>query len=353
MSYYTQLWDKEWLYEHYVTQNLNANAIAEIVGCNRSSVLTALKRNGIETKSNSEAQKASIVPKQGSSAPRPRAKFKDTLHNLEWLKTNWLDCMNESEVGRREGASPPSANKALQKLFESDPTIPRFKAKGPGVRVIPFQARPGRRTSVEPPRSLQYQDSARIFEGMDKTCALCGDVGQYKKEVNHKDRSPWNNDPSNLESLCVKCHRYQHTGEEWAAIEFALDQGLTYMDLHNSVRKDLLAGVDIKERVLLRLRPGNLTDKLNPSRGFVGLELEAAKMVRDLLDEGYFDELGSVLLSLDVWSIPPEVLLSILSASRWYRTRIRYRNTFIENVQSRLSALVGPELAYQLVFERR
>lgn len=83
------------------------------------------------------------------------------------------------------------------------------------------------------------------------------------------------------------------------------------------------------------------------------VELEAAKMVRDHLDEGYFDELGSVLLSLDVWAIPPEVLLAIISASRWYRTRIWYRNTFIENVQSRLSALVGPELAYQLVVERR
>lgn len=255
---YTQLWDKEWLYDHYVTQNLNATQISKIIGCYPSAVISALKRVGIETKSIAEAQKASIIPKEGSNAPRPRAKFKSTLHDLEWLKTNWLDCMNESEIARRADSSVQSSNKALQKLFDSDSFIPRYQNTEKPERQIPFQARPGRRTHVEPTRGFQYQESARIFESMDKTCALCGDVDQYKKEVNHKDRSPWNNDPSNLESLCVKCHRNQHTGEEWAAIEVALDQGLTYTDLHNSVRRDLLAGVDIKERVLLRLRPENV-----------------------------------------------------------------------------------------------
>lgn len=258
MGYYYQLWDKEWLYEHYVTQNLNANEIAKIIGCYNSAVLDALRREGIEVKSLSESQKASLAPKKGSNAPRPRAKFKDTLHDLEWLKTNWLDCMNESEVGRRAGASPDSANKALQKLFESDPTIPRFKAKAEKIRVRPFQARPGRRTHVEPTRGFQYQESARIFESMDKTCALCGDVDQYKKEVNHKDRSPWNNDPSNLESLCVRCHRNQHHAEGWVAIEFALTHGMDYMTLYREARKALLEGVDIKDRVMQRLRPDNV-----------------------------------------------------------------------------------------------
>ena len=256
MSYYTQLWDREWLYDHYVVQNLNATEIAKIVGCVPSSVIAALKREQIETKSGSEAQQASLVPRVGSTAPRPRGIFKSTLHNPDWLKENWLDCFNESEVGRRAGASPVSANKALQKLFESDPAIPRHK---PGDnakdRVMPFVNRPGRRTTVEPSLGFQYQESRRIKDTMDPTCAICGDTNQHKKEVNHRDRSPWNNDLSNLESLCVKCHRAQHTAEEWLAIEKWLDDGGDYLTLHEKARAEILSGVDIKERVLKKLRP--------------------------------------------------------------------------------------------------
>ena len=89
--------------------------------------------------------------------------------------------MNESEVGRRADASPYSANKALQKLFESDPTIPRFKAKAEKIRVRPFQARPGRRTHVEPTKGFQYQESARIFE-RNRMCLPMATIPYTKKE---------------------------------------------------------------------------------------------------------------------------------------------------------------------------
>lgn len=50
-SQFSQLNDVAWLTEHYVEQELNAIEIAKIVGCERNSVIRALKRNGIEIRS--------------------------------------------------------------------------------------------------------------------------------------------------------------------------------------------------------------------------------------------------------------------------------------------------------------
>lgn len=48
-------------------------------------------------------------------------------------------------------------------------------------------------------------------------CQRCGQRG--KLEVHHRDRNPVNNDPSNLETLCVPCHKAHHRmppkGCEW------------------------------------------------------------------------------------------------------------------------------------------
>jgi hypothetical protein len=86
-------------------------------------------------------------------------------------------------------------------------------------------------------------------EGLPNFCSICGDEHKNAKHVNHKDRNPWNNDPHNLESLCVKCHHSQHGMEAWAAIQFALAMGLTYMDIHNVARKAIKEGVDLQTEV--------------------------------------------------------------------------------------------------------
>lgn len=42
-----------------------------------------------------------------------------------------------------------------------------------------------------------------------ETCEHCGfvPVHQSQLDVDHKDGDRWNNDPSNLQTLCANCHR--------------------------------------------------------------------------------------------------------------------------------------------------
>lgn len=47
---------------------------------------------------------------------------------------------------------------------------------------------------------------AREIKGAGK-CDRCGEAGEH---VHHKDRDPLNNDPENLERLCVECHIKEH-----------------------------------------------------------------------------------------------------------------------------------------------
>jgi hypothetical protein len=45
-------------------------------------------------------------------------------------------------------------------------------------------------------------------------CERCGFVGHScQLDVHHKDRNKYNNDPSNLETLCANCHRLEHNTE--------------------------------------------------------------------------------------------------------------------------------------------
>lgn len=41
-------------------------------------------------------------------------------------------------------------------------------------------------------------------------CEACG-TDKRKLHVHHKDENPLNNEPSNLQTLCVSCHRLAHS----------------------------------------------------------------------------------------------------------------------------------------------
>jgi hypothetical protein len=69
-------------------------------------------------------------------------------------------------------------------------------------------------------------------------CVLCGAEG---KQINHKDRDWKNNDPSNLERLCVKCHSLQHSIELWVMIDVLEEKGIPYMKIFNEARRRISA----------------------------------------------------------------------------------------------------------------
>lgn len=51
---------------------------------------------------------------------------------------------------------------------------------------------------------------ARKLKG--KKCQNCGTIKNL--QVHHKDLNPWNNDPSNLQTLCATCHMKWHWGHD-------------------------------------------------------------------------------------------------------------------------------------------
>ncbi len=73
------LYSSEWLRRVYIDENRNAAQVGALINADKSAVLSALRRHGIPVKDASEAQK--LAPHPGSHAPRPRNKFKTTLHD--------------------------------------------------------------------------------------------------------------------------------------------------------------------------------------------------------------------------------------------------------------------------------
>lgn len=115
---YPQLQDKEWLYQKYSVEKLSSNQIAEIVGngCRPGTVICALNRRGIATRSIKE------------TIHREHRGYKSTLLNdPEWLKQKyWIDRLNTYEIAKIAETNQCSVMKALD--FHSIPRRDYSKA---------------------------------------------------------------------------------------------------------------------------------------------------------------------------------------------------------------------------------
>lgn len=247
------LYNRLWLETHYVTKGLDSSQIGELLDCAPTTVTKSLREFGIPIRSNSarkkNLQRQSKEVTCGTSIPRPKLKYLPTLCNDEWLKAQWLSLFDSKRIGFiAGGASATTVDRYLALLFEKNPDLPRFKAaegyrkKGPN--------RPHRDRDENAIHNA-YAEMRQVIEreGIPTFCRMCGDEHKNRKDINHKDRNPWNNDPENLEHLCRECHRRQHAAESWAAIQFTLDMGLTYMDIRNAARKSIEVGLDLQKEV--------------------------------------------------------------------------------------------------------
>lgn len=108
------VYSREWLHRMYVGEEKNAGQIARLVGCVPTTVLTWLRKFEVPIKSFGDALKRTAHP--GSHAPRPRAKFLDTLQNDEWLLERWNTGIRAAEIARQAGCSHSSVAKRLRKL---------------------------------------------------------------------------------------------------------------------------------------------------------------------------------------------------------------------------------------------
>ncbi len=218
------LYNAEWLQRVYVTENRNAAQVALLIDCTRGAVLDALRRHGISIKNVSEAQKLAAHP--GSMAPRPRAEFKDTLHNREWLIEYYVERRkSKAKIAKLAGCSATTVGQALNRLgIEREETSPDLTPTSP--------LRGFRATKDEETQQVMYARARRLVP--PGPCVVCGKVG---KHINHKDRNPWNNSLENLERVCVKCHNQQHSMEERVMIEWLRERfGVAFMEIHLEAR---------------------------------------------------------------------------------------------------------------------
>lgn len=247
------LYNRTWLETHYITMGLDSSQIGELLDCAPTTVTKCLRefdiplRSASERKKNQQRQNKETIT--GTSLPRPKLKYLPTLCNDEWLKAQWLSSFDSRAIGRNAGgASATTVDRYLALLFEKHPELPRFKAAGASRKKGPN--RPPRERDENAVHNA-YSTMRQVVQENDLPtfCALCGDENRNQKDVNHKDRNPWNNDPENLEHLCRECHRKQHAAEAWVSIQFVLSMGLSYMDIRNVARKSLEVGLDIQKEV--------------------------------------------------------------------------------------------------------
>jgi len=105
-SKYPQLNDKEWLYQKYWVEELSSRKIAEIVGCEKTAVLDALKRCAIQIRKRREWLKE---------------KLDERLFDKKWLYCKyWIEGLSTYEIGLIIGCDRKTIQMSLKRY-----SIPR------------------------------------------------------------------------------------------------------------------------------------------------------------------------------------------------------------------------------------
>lgn len=224
------LYDPEWLRREYVDRQRSPYDIAKEIGSVPSAVHKRLVRYGLHLRSASEAQR--LAPHPGSHAPRPRAEFRDTLHNRDWLHEHYVvRGLNASEIGRLARSGNPVAASnviyALRKYGFDTKTMSEAK-RG--------RENPNRMVPLHVASTSTLMNRANV-ECPAAGCALCG---QDRSVVHHIDGDRENPDVSNLERLCDACHARLHAKERKLALRRVIrHHGIPMMVLHVAAREAL------------------------------------------------------------------------------------------------------------------
>jgi len=95
-----ELNDRTWLFKKYVLEKLNSYEIASLLNTNQKSVFSALKFHKIPTRNCSEAKLESLIKKP------PKTHF-SLLANISWLKNKYIDQkLSANQIGLELGCSP-------------------------------------------------------------------------------------------------------------------------------------------------------------------------------------------------------------------------------------------------------
>ena len=111
---YPQLSDKEWLYEMYWVKKLNTYQIADILNCCQGSVHVAFKRNGVKTRSISEAGVGKII-----SADTKRKMKIAHIGKNKGVKMAPLSEEHKRKIGEANKGKHTHSKEAMERITEA------------------------------------------------------------------------------------------------------------------------------------------------------------------------------------------------------------------------------------------
>lgn len=225
------LYNRDYLHQRYVVDGLDGSQLAREIGCTPSAVGDALRRFDIPVKSMSEIVKK--LPHAGSHAPRKKTvnveRFKDTLHNDDWVRARIGEGCNASEIARLSGASVPTVQHHIRRLGLTPPTISEAKA-----------GRPALDKRLKDGETMSRVSSHRLANSVcpPGPCVICGGKGDH---VNHMSRNWQDNRAENLERLCRVCHVWQHKAETFLMLKEYQDAN-QFERIRQEARDAILSG---------------------------------------------------------------------------------------------------------------
>lgn len=99
----------------------------------------------------------------GSAAPRPRKRFRETIHDVDWLRARYVDeRLTLDQIASLARCSKPSVWRAMQKFGMERRAV---------ADSMPRKRRP--RQGV-PRGGLSLDEYRALFDAQDGLCAACG-----------------------------------------------------------------------------------------------------------------------------------------------------------------------------------
>jgi 5-methylcytosine-specific restriction endonuclease McrA len=191
---------KEWLEDKYLSEGLDANAIAKIVGRDGKTVWSWLKMHGIPT--------------------RPRGAYAMSNPNFTFWKTPGVDHPMKGKKMSAEVRQRASERCKAEGRVPYDPAIGSYMKgkRGPETPSWKGGVTPERQSFYS---SKEWRDASKaVWRRDDATCQKCGkrnhEKQRYAFDVHHVVSFACVSlraDISNLILLCEDCHYWVHSSE--------------------------------------------------------------------------------------------------------------------------------------------
>lgn len=178
-------------------QTLSVTEIADLIGCERNSVIRKLKQLGVYEY-------------------RKNANNNPSKYNRNHTKESW-EKLRQSMIKQFSEGSRKVWNKGLTKETDS-----RVAYSVEAMRAKAYKNPCGEKNSNWKDGINAYR---RMKENID-SCELCGDAFSSANfpEVHHVDGNRHNNDENNLIKLCVPCHKMVHSTKYYNGVKMVYDE---------------------------------------------------------------------------------------------------------------------------------